>query len=279
MLKRQRILLIIIVIVAVVIIALPFLYEQRITGFGAFGVPSDPSYEREKTLWSWMELLIVPVILALSAYWFSNQTQKRLRQTEEDRFREEALQKYFDNITNLLLETTATDKRLRDSARAVATLRTVTVLRRLDRHRIQEVINFLRDLQLLNDDLSILSGARLTELKLSDLDLSDVNLQRANFAGSNLSGADLRISSLIEAQLTLVNLSRANLNATDLSDADLSGADLSEAFLSDANLRGAKLARVIFSETTTLPDGSAWSDTIDMDRFTDPEHKDFWLKT
>ena len=43
------------------------------TGFGAYNEATKGS--RAKTLWDWMELLIVPAVLALGALWF-NKTQK-----------------------------------------------------------------------------------------------------------------------------------------------------------------------------------------------------------
>lgn len=54
---------------------------------------------------------------------------------------------------------------------------------------------------------------------------------------------------------------RANLQFTDLYGADLAHADLSD---------------VIFDVDTTLPDRTRWTPDIDIARFTDPNHLDFW---
>jgi hypothetical protein len=67
----------------------------------------------------------------------------------------------------------------------------------------------------------------------------------------------------------------------DLLGADMSGANLQETNLKEANLEGTCLRNfllgdAIFSEKTTLPDGSKWTPNIDLMRFVDREHDDFW---
>jgi hypothetical protein len=83
-------------------------------------------------LWRWLELLIIPLVLALGALWFNNQTRKSEQELAQDRVREEALQRYLDRMQELIL-----DKGLRRSEkdseiRAVSRARTLTVLRSLD---------------------------------------------------------------------------------------------------------------------------------------------------
>lgn len=82
--------------------------------------------ERVRTLWHWMDLLLVPAILALGALWFNRQERKAEREIQEqrrqddldiqerrtqtereiarDRQRENALQMYLDCMTELLLK-------------------------------------------------------------------------------------------------------------------------------------------------------------------------------
>ena len=65
----------------------------------------------QKTLWDWLELLIVPAMLALGGFLLNSiqhdRDQKRAetdRAIAEDRQRETALQNYLDKMTDLLLE-------------------------------------------------------------------------------------------------------------------------------------------------------------------------------
>jgi hypothetical protein len=127
-------------------------------------------------LWRWLELLIIPVVLAAGAFWFNTQSRRReleqelarrkseqelalqARESEQelahrerendreiarDRASEEALQRYLDTMQKLIL-----DKGLRKSEkeaeiRDVARARTLTVLRGLDGNRKGQVLRFL----------------------------------------------------------------------------------------------------------------------------------------
>ncbi|MGZ3611524.1 MAG: hypothetical protein ACXVBU_15830, partial [Ktedonobacteraceae bacterium] len=57
-----------------------------------------------KTLWDWLQLLIIPVVLALGGYLFTYTTGRTEREIASDRQCEEALQAYIDKISELLLE-------------------------------------------------------------------------------------------------------------------------------------------------------------------------------
>jgi hypothetical protein len=96
-----------------------------------------------KTIWEWLQLLIIPVALAVIGFLFTMQQEWRQHQLEErraqvaqnledQRAQDAALQAYLDQMSNLLLE-----KDLRESAegsavRQLARARTLTVLQTLD---------------------------------------------------------------------------------------------------------------------------------------------------
>ena len=79
------------------------------------------------------------------------------------------------------------------------------------------------NLNLIEFQKNMLSGANLTEADLSGANLTEADLIRANLTEANLIRADL-----IRADLT-----EANLSGADLTEANLSGADLTEADLTD----------------------------------------------
>jgi len=136
-----------------------------------------------------------------------------------------------------------------------------------------------------------LHDANLFEANLQDASLSATNLQKAALNYANLQDAMLLSANLQEASLHLANLQDAKLVGANLQGATLVGANLQEAWLfeanlqgadlSEANLRGALLATTEtdaaeFDEETQLPDYTQWSPQTDMERFTDPEHLEFW---
>ena len=207
-----------------------------------------------KSLWDWLQLLIVPVVLAGVALAFQLTNTRTERQIATQRYEqdqhialdkqhEDLLQASLDRISELMLK-----ESLRTSpseeVRNVARVRTITVLTQLDARRIGYVFTFLRE-------AGLMSAATTTGVvSLKDADLRAVNWRQAHLSLANLSGANLRRADLSGASLWGANLSRVNLSGADLSrasliKADLSGADLSRAnlsgaYLSEANLKGAE---------------------------------------
>jgi uncharacterized protein YjbI with pentapeptide repeats len=197
-----------------------------------------------KTLWDWLQLLIIPAVLAVGGYLFNFAASRNEREIASDKQREDALQAYIDKISELLLKEHLGELKLEyEKVRKIARVRTLTILRGLDAERKGSVIQFLHESGLISKDKHIIN-------------LSRANLSRANLSGADLSGADLSGASLMRANMASVNLSEANLSGADLSEAnlfqaDLRGAnldyaDLSGADLFEADLRGALLLAVLF---------------------------------
>jgi uncharacterized protein YjbI with pentapeptide repeats len=229
-----------------------------------------------KSAWDWLELLIIPIVLGASVLWFNSQARRAQNDIEtrrqesaqmlaqqergndrhiaEDRARDDALQSYFDRMSELIL-----DKNLGESDKGtveqlVASARTLAVIRSLEgdqRGRKIHVIKFLIESNLIGKislsgaDLSsaILSNANLIDADLTSADLSGADLKGADLKGANLRSADLTSADLSGADLKGADLRNANLRSADLSGADLRSADLTSADLSGANLFGALLLR------------------------------------
>jgi hypothetical protein len=208
----------------------------------------------DKTLWDWLQLLIVPTVIALLAGLFTTvqivyqqAAEERLQQRitaqnaeiqrfiEEQRTQSASIGAYLDLMTQLLLERDLAAAKENSLVRAIAQAQTTRVLRDADPSSKQTVILFLYDSGLIS------KGAPIVDL--SNADLSDANLRLTDLSGASLSGADLS-----GADLRNANLSDANLHLTDLSGADLRGAHLSGADLFDANLGGAELDRADLEE-------------------------------
>jgi hypothetical protein len=75
------------------------LYSQSETGFMG------------KTLWDWLDLFLVPILLVLlipGAYWLVQKAQERQKRIEFeialDNHREKAMQSYMENLTALIFE-------------------------------------------------------------------------------------------------------------------------------------------------------------------------------
>lgn len=220
-------------------------YSVGWTGFGKTEL-------QVKTLWDWMNLLLVPLILAGSVVLISRSQQAAEREHNEersdleheietDRQQEEALQAYFDRIIELVLKDKLS-KFSPDEVRNVARTRTLTVLRGLDARRKGLVVLFLKDSGLIEREAVIdLSGADLSGAFLVSASLKRVNLSEADLSRAVLRGANLSKSYLSLANLSGADLTDANLGDADLFEANLNGSDLSRSHLKGANFNGADL--------------------------------------
>jgi hypothetical protein len=233
-------------------------------------------------LWDWIELLIVPLGLALVALLFNSWRSAREQQQEAERAaheqeqaaenqREQALRDYLDAMTGLILEHHLPTSGSEDAVRTVARTRTLALLPRLDVERKGLVLRFLYDANLIGGDSvvvrlgranlsgAVLGGAVLGGADLAHADLSGALLRLTHLSGAKLSGADLSGADLSGAHLSNAHLGNADLSNADLSGADLCGtnlayADLSGADLAYADLDGGELGGAKANEKTAWPE-------------------------
>ena len=214
-----------------------------------------------KTVWDWLQLLIVPIMLSLITVAFTWQQNTRQQQIEkqqnerqqqsedqraqqaqeienqraqaerdlqEQRAQQATVQAYLDQMGTLLLDRDLRNASEDSDVRRLARARTLVVLDALDSDRQNTVFRFLEETELIQagpeERPPIVS---LKYAKLRDLELGGKQLLR---------NTDLTQATLIGADLT-----EAHLEGTDLSGAHLGGADLTGAYLMDAKLSGAYL--------------------------------------
>ena len=226
--------LLVVLVILVVVVTIGYVFHWGWTGLS------------QKTLWDWLQLLIIPAVLAVGGYLFNFAASRTEREIASDKQSEDALQAYIDKISELLLEKHLRQSHPEDEVRNIARVRTLTVLPRLDHGRKGSVLRFLFDSGLITSGKTIidLGGATLS---------SDESGRRALESGrADLSGAKLNYSFLRGANLGRVDLTGANLEEDDLRGADLSFATLSGANLEGANLRQADLGRADLDEALQL---------------------------
>jgi hypothetical protein len=204
-----------------------------------------------KGLWDWLDLLIVPAVIAVGVLLLDQRQRARDQAAEEDRQRRQeqemeeqrdrelqvedqraqdaALQAYLDKMDEMVDRLRVISKETPDlpeypgaydrlfDIQTLIRARTLTVLERLDGSRKRAIMRFLVE-------LAFLSRHRVPTITLFDANLERVDLSDMNLGDSRLQGV----------RLNHANLSGANLEGTDLSGAILSHADLSGARLGTA---------------------------------------------
>ena len=284
--ENKKILAIVASIFMIVIIVIIIGYQLGWTGFNVSSVTVQTNAPKRttlptnitvtlpsKTLYDWLQLLIVPLALAAIALVFQLANTRTERQIAKERYeqdqqitldrqREDLLQTYLDRMSELLLKENLRSSAADAEVRNVARVRTITILTQLDARRIGYVFAFLRESELMsttsdgdvvnlsNVELQTVnwSRANLRGTNLSQINLSGANLSKSNMSGANLIQAELSGATLVGANLIGANLSKARLSGANLSNINLTGANLSGALLSEADLTGAILADANLSE-------------------------------
>ena len=162
-----------------------------------------------KTLWDWMQLLFIPLVLVVGGYFLNRSEKSREikaakeranldREIAKIRNEEIALSEYINRMSELIITNnilTLKHAKLRNVART----RTIAILNRLTEKRITIVINFLKESclissksQNLDNEIVDLKNAELSSFDLSKANLSLVILEGANLREANLTGANLR---------------------------------------------------------------------------------------
>src|SRR5215210_1135511 len=219
---------------------------------------------RNKTVWDFLQLLIVPLMLVAIGFSFTAQQDARQQEIENQRAeaerdlavqraQDEALQAYLNQMSGLLLEKDLRESEKDSEVRTLARARTLTVLGRLDPSHKSAVMEFLVEAELVQrvkgrGPIIRLGSADLRGANLSDPD--EVSPGCGLFCydpehpeqAVNLRGADLAFATLTNAQLYRADLRDANLSGANLGDANLEGANLEGANLEGANLLGTNLS-------------------------------------
>jgi hypothetical protein len=224
-------------------------YGYEWTGLGEAKLPKQENVEfrPKKTLWDWLQLLIVPFVVTVIGISFTLLQDMRQQAIERDRAQEAALQAYLDQMSVLVLHENLSD----DQVQAILWARTLTVLERVGPSHKTQVLQFLSEANLVQsvdgtEPVIALDGAALgadepdpgVGVLLDDIELSGASLSRATLTRANLENADLR---------------DADLRDANLYEVDLRGADLSRADVRQRQLRQAKSL-----EGVTMPNGQKY---------------------
>ena len=216
-------------------------------------VKANQYYRPARTLWDWMQLLIVPTALAVGGFFLNRSQSNQEYQIADNNLQETTLQTYLDQISELLLDKGLRNSKQESEIRDIARVRTLIALRRLEGMRMGVLVKFLWEANLIGigeekniiklqeADLRLidLNGANLSFTSLRSVFLSNANLEGVNLTGTELIDAFLQDANLSQADLSYVDLSQANLSGADLDSAEMSLAKLEQANLEKASLRNA----------------------------------------
>lgn len=228
------------------------------TGFG----PYDEAMQgpRGKTLWDLLELIVVPVVIAIAVWWLNDRQKAReIKAADErnereqilidERLNQERLEIYFDWVRDLILNRGPLVGYQSIEA-SLLRARTAAILTNMDSRRNGQVVRFLAEARLVNDYKNVDSSNHQPLISLSACDLHEADLSSTFLAGAdlsraNLDSADLSLSELSRAYCDHANMANTRLFAARGLDSYFRGVDFSNANLSMCQMRDALLSGAI----------------------------------
>jgi len=78
--------------------------SKATTGTSPATVTITSQYQPGKTLWDWLQLLIIPLALAVIALWFNRLERKNEQALTSENQQEAVLQSYFDHMSEFLIK-------------------------------------------------------------------------------------------------------------------------------------------------------------------------------
>ncbi|TRT44716.1 MAG: pentapeptide repeat-containing protein [Microcystis aeruginosa Ma_QC_C_20070703_M131] len=237
---------------------------------------------QKKSFWDWLQLLIVPLMLALGAFYLNSAADFRDSQIAQERKQQEILTDYFSKMQGLIVETkkskqtpgskeSNSEERLLLEFRSTAQALTLSVLEQLDGERKGKVIAYLAESQLITADNNEpspqpeieLDGANLKGMVLNDVDqvvkngnklrviikksdMTDSRFERIGlFANSDLTG-----SNFSNSILTSVDFTNANMPQAKFIKGKINNVNFTDTILKETIFDGVKLENIVVSPAT-----------------------------
>lgn len=234
-------------------------YDFSGTGFNSNIEMVKPGEQLQpaKTLWDWMQLLLVPTLLVIGAFTLNLTITRNEQKIARKRFKlehkiaintqqENLLHVYLDRITELLLHEDLRKSAIGAEVRNIARAQTITAISRLTGDLQRNLLHFLREAGLIKNGIesSIISleGVEITKTVILSLNLKNSNLKGLDISKSTLLGPDFSNSNLDGASFYSCDLREGNFFKASVVHGYLSYCSLVNADLSEANLPEVRLA-------------------------------------
>lgn len=220
------------------------------TGFGPYIVKENLT--RGKTLWDWLELLIIPSTLGIIGFLYNDYQKKKNEKKEKEQKLNDILDSYFKIMGELITHSDLLDSNPSFKSKTLARTRTLVALENLDGERKGQILQFLYESNLIDQNKIVnLNGANFKESQIENIVLNKAgingvylnnsNLSNASLDETNFTSCDFTKSNLSNSSLTNTNLSYTNLTESNLQNIDLTSVNFEGANLTNADLRGSKI--------------------------------------
>lgn len=266
----KKIRIIILIVLSLIILALIYwaiLPEKspEWTGFGTY--ENIQGKIRYKTLWDWLELIIIPISIGLFVWVFKEFEKEENKRAELEKSRDATLDSFMKIMSELLIQN---DLACNPDQKKIAIVRTRInmCLAQLDGYRKGLILQFLYESNLIDIEPKLkLLGANFNNVVLNNIVLVNAEIRGAYFDNSYINSANLQGvvlnscsfknsdftgSQMINADLGYTNLTNAKLKNMDLTKIDFEGANLTSADLSESIIKQDQLDNILQKDNIKL---------------------------
>jgi uncharacterized protein YjbI with pentapeptide repeats len=259
-----------IIVLIIVLIACYFLFIWAInpdaaptwTGFGNYNEVA--GVQRSKTLWEWLDLLLIPFVVGIIAWSFKEAEKETASKSEYERSQNETLDSFVNIMTELITKHNLANKSSSLETKIIARTRINLAFSNLNGARKGQVLQFLFESGLIdyNPKINIIGGnmkntildgivlskSEIKGVYFNNATIKEANLNEAIFTSCDFTKADLSKSLVINTNFSYTNLTKSKLKNMDLTSVNFEGANLTKADLRGSKIRQEQLNTIFNKE-------------------------------
>lgn len=242
--KSIKLILLLIIVLFAIIIIYNAVFPYSSPGWMGF-IENTTSDEKIKTLWDWLDLLIVPISIGIVGWIYKDYENQKEESRQKENNYTDLFNNYLKNISELILKEGLLESN--EYAMNLARSLTIVALENLDGERKGQILQFLKESNVLqninllganfrNCDLEgiVLKNQIFKGIDFSHSNLTNSFLDGTEFIACNLSSANFSYSSLLNVNFEYSILKNSIIRNTDLKSVNFFGVELGNADLRDS---------------------------------------------
>lgn len=208
--------------------------------------------EKIKTLWDWLDLLIIPASIGLIGWLYKDYEKSKDEKKEQENKYSEILESYFKAISDLITKENLLDINNNNTSKKIARSRTILAIENLDGERKGQVLQFLFELDLIDTNKIDLLGANLANIQCDGIVLKNLTINGVHFGNSSFENSFLENCKFIACDFSNSTFLGASFQNVDFSYSKLNNCNFQYIDLTTLNLEGVELHRANISNSKIL---------------------------
>lgn len=205
----------------------------------------------KKTLWDWMDLIIIPITIIIISYLFKEYEKNKDSKIEEEKFQNQSMESFIDIISDLIIKNDLLKSNVKNDIFTLIETRIKFVLEILDGSRKGQLLQFLLNIGLIKPNSKLaLNAVNFDNAMLDGIILNNIEIKGVYFRYSSINNSDLSNSNFNGCDFSNANLSNSKVENCDFSYAFFNNACLKNMNLTKVNFEGADLTNANLNNST-----------------------------